>query len=191
MHPKSSDAFSSAEDALAAAVQLDESGQWDASVAMFRAIADRWPEQARYCDATIREIRQKQDLAAAGSCDWASGPLPGSSGPSVRRHPYFDGINKALKVLVGLFVAGIFWLCLKAQNGPHMGEMPFLVVWIAIGVPSMLLIAAGIIGVRTVRCPLCRRKLRSVRDEDRDTWVAECRECDVLWDLMWSIHSGD
>jgi hypothetical protein len=50
-----------AEDAVYAAVQLDKTGEWDAAIAAYRVIADRWPEHATYVANCIADVQRKLD----------------------------------------------------------------------------------------------------------------------------------
>lgn len=48
-----------AEDAIDAASNLDRSGEWEAAISAYRAIADRWPEHATYINNCIADVQRK------------------------------------------------------------------------------------------------------------------------------------
>ncbi|MCA9267201.1 MAG: hypothetical protein KDA41_01960 [Planctomycetales bacterium] len=52
--------YRNADDALAAASQLDHLGEWDAAVSLYNHVALRWPEHAVYVENCVQKIRQKQ-----------------------------------------------------------------------------------------------------------------------------------
>lgn len=52
--------YDNADDAIAAASKLDQHGDWDAAIALYRVAADRWPEHAAYIDNCIKDIAKKQ-----------------------------------------------------------------------------------------------------------------------------------
>jgi hypothetical protein len=56
--------YSNAEDALAAAFQLDMHGDWDAANALYEEIARRWPDHAQYAQGRISEIEGKRSRAS-------------------------------------------------------------------------------------------------------------------------------
>ena len=54
--------FTNCEDAIAAAARLDQLGEWDAAIAFYENIAQRWPEQRDYFAACVKGIKEKQAL---------------------------------------------------------------------------------------------------------------------------------
>jgi len=56
--------YGNAEDALAAASQLDMLGDWDEAIALYQYAAARWPEHGEYINACVNTITDKK--AAAG-----------------------------------------------------------------------------------------------------------------------------
>jgi hypothetical protein len=56
--------YENADDALAAASQLDMLGDWDEAIALYQHAATRWPEHGDYINACINKINDKK--AAAG-----------------------------------------------------------------------------------------------------------------------------
>ncbi|EMI46154.1 hypothetical protein FHS27_006440 [Rhodopirellula rubra] len=60
---KTLDDYTDPADALETAVRLDSQGDWDASIELYRYVAERWPDQMPYAFACIREIHAKQGHA--------------------------------------------------------------------------------------------------------------------------------
>ena len=52
-----------ADEAIDAAYKLDQLGDWDAAIAAFRDVANRWPEHATYAANCIAEVQRKIDAA--------------------------------------------------------------------------------------------------------------------------------
>ena len=50
-----------ADDAIDAASKLDKIGDWQAAIAAYRGVADRWPEHATYVANCIVEVQRKID----------------------------------------------------------------------------------------------------------------------------------
>ena len=59
---RSPNSFSNADDALAAAGQLDHLGEWDAAITLYENIARRWPEHHNYIAKCIEHIKSRQAL---------------------------------------------------------------------------------------------------------------------------------
>lgn len=57
----------SADDALAAASKLNAIGDWHASIAAYRAAAERWPEHEAYIVNCIAEVQRKIDTTEQNS----------------------------------------------------------------------------------------------------------------------------
>ncbi len=55
--------YTNADDALAAASQLDKLGEWDAAIAAYENAGQRWPEHEHYISECMTRIREKQTLA--------------------------------------------------------------------------------------------------------------------------------
>ena len=55
--------FENADDAIAAASKLDTMGDWHASIAAYRAAAERWPEHSTYIDNCIADVQRKLDAS--------------------------------------------------------------------------------------------------------------------------------
>lgn len=49
-----------AEDAIAAAKKIENSGEWESAISLYSEVAARWPEHSNYVDNCIQAIRQKQ-----------------------------------------------------------------------------------------------------------------------------------
>jgi hypothetical protein len=62
-HP-SIDDFHNPEDALAAASKMDMHGDWDDAIALYRRVAERWPEHLEYSNKCIEAIQEKRRLTA-------------------------------------------------------------------------------------------------------------------------------
>src|SRR5262245_790459 len=43
--------YSNAEDAIDAAIKLDQVGEWDTAIGLYESIAERWPEHQKYTSA--------------------------------------------------------------------------------------------------------------------------------------------
>lgn len=52
-----------ADEAMDAAFELEKVGDWDAAIAAYRKIADRWPEHATYITNCITGVQCKIDAA--------------------------------------------------------------------------------------------------------------------------------
>jgi hypothetical protein len=52
--------YADPDDALAAALQLDMQGDWDAAVAVYGAVARRWPEHEKYVQGCITRLEEKR-----------------------------------------------------------------------------------------------------------------------------------
>ena len=52
-----------AEEAIDAASKLEREGDWDAAIAAYRAVADRWPEHATYIANCIADVQRKVDAS--------------------------------------------------------------------------------------------------------------------------------
>jgi hypothetical protein len=52
--------YADADDALAAAFQLDVQGDWEAAIALYGEVARRWPEHAHYARECIAHIEEKR-----------------------------------------------------------------------------------------------------------------------------------
>ena len=52
--------YTSAEDALDAALKLDQLGEWDAAIVLYEAVAKNWPEDGAYAGECAKVIRQRQ-----------------------------------------------------------------------------------------------------------------------------------
>lgn len=52
-----------ADDALDAAAKLDKIGDWDAAIAAYRDIANRWPAHTTYAGNCIADVQRKLDAA--------------------------------------------------------------------------------------------------------------------------------
>ncbi len=50
-----------ADEAMAAASRLDQMGEWDAAIAAYQEVADRWPEHATYIANCIADVQRKLD----------------------------------------------------------------------------------------------------------------------------------
>lgn len=50
-----------ADDAIDAASKVDKMGDWDAAIAAYRNVADRWPEHATYAANCIADVQRKID----------------------------------------------------------------------------------------------------------------------------------
>lgn len=61
------DRYINADDAIAAASRLEMSGEWNASMDLYRRAADRWPEHATYVQHCIDRVVEKQSLAQSPS----------------------------------------------------------------------------------------------------------------------------
>jgi hypothetical protein len=61
---KQSPVYENADDAMAAAFQLDMRGDWDAAVELYQVAASRWPQHGPYIANCIAAIRQKQSAMA-------------------------------------------------------------------------------------------------------------------------------
>jgi hypothetical protein len=57
--------YENADDALAAASQLDMLGDWDEAIALYQYVATRWPAHGEYINACVNTIYDKK--AAAGT----------------------------------------------------------------------------------------------------------------------------
>ena len=55
--------YANPDDALAAAVQLDMQGDWEAAIAIYRDVARRWPEHEHYVRECIKRIDERQSQA--------------------------------------------------------------------------------------------------------------------------------
>ncbi|MHB8956744.1 MAG: hypothetical protein ACYC4U_27600 [Pirellulaceae bacterium] len=56
------DGYANADDAIAAASRLEMSGDWTASIGLYRRAAERWPEHTAYAQHCIDRITEKQSL---------------------------------------------------------------------------------------------------------------------------------
>jgi hypothetical protein len=54
--------YSNADDAIAAATQLDGLGEWDKALEVYQMVAARWPEHRTYIEKCMEAIRTKQSL---------------------------------------------------------------------------------------------------------------------------------
>lgn len=54
--------YTNCEQALAAASNLDQRGEWDAAIALYQHIAQQWPQQREYVSACLKAIKEKQAL---------------------------------------------------------------------------------------------------------------------------------
>lgn len=57
-------AIGTVDEVLSAASRLDNNGEWDAAIMLYRAALERWPEQASYIERCISVIEKKQSAAA-------------------------------------------------------------------------------------------------------------------------------
>lgn len=59
------DDYANADDAIAAASNLEMRGDWEASINLYRHAAERWPEHSEYAQRCIDCVKNKQSLAQA------------------------------------------------------------------------------------------------------------------------------
>jgi hypothetical protein len=57
--------YESADNAIAAAHDLEMQGEWEAAITLFESAAGRWPEHAEYIENRISDVRKKQSLGKA------------------------------------------------------------------------------------------------------------------------------
>jgi hypothetical protein len=57
------DSPDNADDAMDAASKLEKGGDWDDAITAYEAIADRWPEHARYVANCIADVQRKLDAS--------------------------------------------------------------------------------------------------------------------------------
>lgn len=62
-----SDRYGTSEDAVATASKLDARGDWDAAIDLYRSIAARWPEHAKYAENCIDEVAKKKAASTDAS----------------------------------------------------------------------------------------------------------------------------
>ncbi len=55
--------YTSPDDALSAAFDLDMKGDWDAAIELYGEVAGRWPEHKQYALECIMRINEKQPRA--------------------------------------------------------------------------------------------------------------------------------
>jgi hypothetical protein len=57
------DTYTNDQDALDAALKLDQLGEWDAAILLYEGIAEKWPENSQYASACIEAIKERQTVS--------------------------------------------------------------------------------------------------------------------------------
>jgi hypothetical protein len=55
--------YTTADDALESASKLDQLGEWDAAIALYETISQKWPDNSDYVSQCMKQIRQKQSVS--------------------------------------------------------------------------------------------------------------------------------
>lgn len=94
---RSPDVYSTSNDALVAAAQLDQLGEWDAAIVLYETTAHRWPDHREYIARCIREVEEKRALVDAAQARRA--PAAGSP-PAVPSDAFAIGRRRRTKYVL-------------------------------------------------------------------------------------------